>query len=278
MNRILLPTDFSENSKNAIIYALEFFRGQSCHFVILNVQKPSEFVLDDFYTAPATATLHETILTDNKKALETLLKELKEPYLSENYSFKAVTEFDSLTHAISQMIDTENLDLVIMGSNGATGASEIVFGSNTLKVIRQVDCPVLIIPEGYRYQKLDTLLFSVHNQEIDIQKMGLLKNIIKLKKPKVRLLNIEDAGKSKERPYDSSQLDHFFEQKIHEYHTLEGVPLAIGIDAFVQLHSVQLHALFMERESFLKRFLIGSANSEINYKSRVPLLVLRHIN
>ena len=47
MRNILLPTDFSKNSMNAINYALAFLKDQKCKFYILNVQKASSFITDD---------------------------------------------------------------------------------------------------------------------------------------------------------------------------------------------------------------------------------------
>ncbi|MDC8003787.1 universal stress protein [Aureisphaera galaxeae] len=274
MKRILLPTDFSDNSKNAIDYALQFFKGHPCHFIFLNVQKPSEFLLDDFYTAPATATINETVLKDNKKELELLLIDCREKYPSRLFSFDSITDYDTLTDSISQVVKAEHIDLIIMGSNGATGANEVIFGSNTLKVIHKVDCPVLVIPEGYSYIPIKTLLFSTHNQEFYPDGMQTLKSIIDLKKPKVTVLDIQDGNKEYDPDDELASLELFLERKLDDYYILEHIPVAIAIDAFTQLHPVQLHALFVERKSFLSRFIFGSTTSEISYESRVPLLVL----
>lgn len=56
MKNILLPTDFSGNSKNAIQYALKFFEGENCTFHILNSQKPTGYITADvLYGAPGTS-------------------------------------------------------------------------------------------------------------------------------------------------------------------------------------------------------------------------------
>ncbi|GAB5399983.1 MAG: universal stress protein [Aureisphaera sp.] len=274
MKRVLLPTDFSDNSKNAIEYTLQFFEGQPCHFIFLNVQKPSEFIMDDFYSAPATASVNETILSDNKKALQLLVDECEQKYKKSDYTYSLIVDYDNLIDSINQVLKSEDIDLIVMGSNGATSANEVLFGSNTLKVIRKINCPVLVIPEGYSYSPLNTLLFSTHNQEYFTKGMQTLKDIINLKKPTISILDLEDVPNAYIAEANRIDLETFFEQKIKEYYTLEGIPIAIGIDTFTQLHPCELHALFVERKSFLSRFMFGSENAEINYRTRVPLLVL----
>ncbi|KAA3620515.1 MAG: universal stress protein, partial [Flavobacterium sp.] len=51
MKKILLPTDFSPNSLHAIDYAMNFFKGNKAHFVLLNIQKSSEYITDDLMAA-----------------------------------------------------------------------------------------------------------------------------------------------------------------------------------------------------------------------------------
>ncbi|HBY66520.1 MAG TPA: universal stress protein, partial [Flavobacteriaceae bacterium] len=87
MNTILLPTDFSENSKNAIIYALDFFRGQPCTFYFLNVQKVSQYVTADVRSASLKNSLYDAVIADNKKELSSFISAIKKEYENEEYIF-----------------------------------------------------------------------------------------------------------------------------------------------------------------------------------------------
>ena len=269
---ILLPTDFSENSRNAIAYALDFYKGEACSFSFLNVQKPSEFMLDDFYTAPADATINETILTDNKKELEVFVASFQEAYRKEDYTFKSQVDFDDIAASINQVIELDSIDLIIMGTNGATGASEKIFGSNTLNVVRKANAPVLAIPEGYTYTSLDTILFSSHQSEdISFSKIKPLKDIIAQKRPIVNVLELNDSS-TQEAEKDC--LAELFKGIPHAAFKLKGLPAAIAIDAFIQLYPVEMHAMFAAKESFTDRLLFGSDTTKISYRSQVPLLIM----
>ena len=274
MKNILLPTDFSENSKNAVVYAMELFKGHACKFYFLNVQKTEEFVMDDVMSRSPGSSVFEVILQDNKKRLKEFLVPLEEKYTKENFEFLPFVDYDSLTDSIKQLMASESIDLIVMGTNGATGAKEVLFGSNTLKVIRKVDCPVLAIPEHASFEKLETILFTASScKDIKHESARPLKEILDLFTPQLHLLKIKERKEESKHNCGSCLVDTLKRTQYKSY-TLYGIPTPIAIDAFVQLIPVDLHATFIERETFLERFLFGTNTAKISYGTRVPLLIL----
>jgi len=276
MKNILLPTDFSENSKNAINYALEFFKGNPCNFYFLNTQKISEYTTDDFYTASNGNTVYDSVLKDNRQDLHKLVDHFQKKYSSEKYVFISIINFDVFIDAINQSIKANDIDLIIMGSNGATGAKEVVFGSHTLNVIRNVDCPLLVIPESYALTQLEIVLFTIHNHEsFDLKKIKTLLEIINHQHALLKVLEIND------KEYDveienkfQKELKENFKNIRTEFYKIVGVSTPIAVDSFVQLIDVNMHASFFEKESFVKRFVYGSEMAKIDYGTKVPLLIL----
>ena len=161
MKNILLPTDLSKNAYNAIQYAMELYRNESCMFYLLNVQKASNYTSDDLMISKPNTSIHHSLLYDNKIKLEGIIEKLKLNYHNNNHSFEAVLDFDIFIDALKQTIVSKNIDLIIMGTNGASNAKEVVFGSNTLQVIRKIDCPVLIIPQNFAFKKINSILFTI---------------------------------------------------------------------------------------------------------------------
>lgn len=273
MKNILLPTDFSENSKNAVNFALKFFEGQTCTFYILNSQKPSGYITADvLYGAPGTS-VYEGILNDNKKELEKMVQFCESISEKENFSFVPKIDFDNIVDAVKQAVALNKIELIIMGSNGATGAAEVVFGSNTLKVIRNVDCPVIVVPEGYSFEKINSVLLSLNYQyEVSNKSLSVVSEIVKKHKASLKILEIEEENI--ELATKRNQSEEVFKEIGFERFTMKNIPASIAINAFEQLIPIQLHAMVVERKSFLNRFIFGSETSKISYGSPVPLLVL----
>ena len=273
MKNILLPTDFSENSRNAIHYAFQFFKDQDCVFYFLNVQKISEYLTGDIYSASKEKSLYDAVINDNKQKLNDFTNEFEKEYGCDNSIIQPIVDYDILTDAVNQVLKKNNIDLIIMGSNGVTGANEVIFGSNTLSVIRKVDCPLLIIPEKYNFEKVNSVLFTIHNQElIDSSKLEPLLEILSKYNSTVKILEINE--KNKALGNDQGIIRELFSEVLTEYYTLNKIPTSIAVSAFVQLKNVQIHATFIERESFLERFIFGSETAKISYETRIPFLIL----
>ena len=275
MKNILLPTDFSGNSKNAIQYALKFFEGENCTFHILNSQKPTGYITADvLYGAPGTS-IYEGILNDNKKALENMVQFCESNSEEENFTFIPKLDFDNIADAINQAVALNNIELIVMGSNGATGAAEVLFGSNTLKVIRNVDCPVLIVPEDYTFENIEAVLLSLNYQnEVSKESVSLITEIVKKNGASLKILEIEEEDI--QLAAQTNQPERSFTGLNLEQYSIKNIPASVAINAFEQLIPVQLHAMIVERKSFLDRFIFGSETSKISYGSPIPLLVLHH--
>ncbi len=137
MKTILLLTDFSDSATNAIHYAMRFFESETCVFHLIHVHKAGTFISDDLMTSP-TESIYESFTKVPKQKLNAIVEDLKENYKNPNHTFEIIVDFDVFTDAINQAIKSNSIDYVVMGSNGATGAIEVVFGSNAINVINTV--------------------------------------------------------------------------------------------------------------------------------------------
>ncbi|QQX75805.1 MULTISPECIES: universal stress protein [Aequorivita] len=273
MKNILLPTDFSKNSRNAIRYALKFFEAEKCTFHILNSQKTSGYITADvLYGAPG-ASVYEGILNDNKKELEKMVQYCESISEGEEFTFVPKIDFDNIVDAVNQAVALNNIDLIIMGSNGATGAAEVIFGSNTLKIIRNVDCPVIVIPEDFVFEKINSVLLSLNYQyDLAHKSLNIISEIVKKHNASLKILEIEEE--SIELSSQRNHTEEVFKEIGFERFSIKNIPASMAINAFEQLIPVQLHAMIVERKNFLDRFIFGSETSKIKYGSLVPLLVL----
>lgn len=277
MKNILLPTDFSENARNAINYALKFFKNELCTFYILHVEKASSFIMDDLMVAPANTSIHNAVTKETKKKLKSLIEELKELTSDQNYSFFPLTDYDVFTDAIQQVVDSKDIHLIIMGTNGATGAKEVIFGSNTLNVIHKVDCPIITVPKGYLFVKPKTVLYTIdYNNHFTTKGIQPLMDALIKFKASLRVLKIKEDDTVTIKDFeDKKNMKMFFKDLNHTFHSITNIPTVFAIDNFVQIMHVDLNAMFIHRKTFLERFFQGSDTSKISYGTRVPLLIMR---
>ncbi|HIB49540.1 MAG TPA: universal stress protein [Flavobacteriaceae bacterium] len=275
MKNILLPTDFSANSMNAIDYAMHFFENWECNFYILNVQKISEYISDDLVAGSKTDSIYDSIASDNKKLIQQLVKKLSKKHKSQGYTFHGLFDYDDFVSAVDQAVTFHAIDLIIMGTNGATGASEVLFGSNTLKIVRHLDCPTLTIPEHYRYTKINSALLTTQQcKDLSLRELEIFKEILNMHQCELNIVELDDDAIVMSQKKDNPQLQKLFKDYAYNYFSLNAVPGLIAVNTATQILKVDLHAAFIEKETFLERLLFGSDDAKVLYRTLVPLLFL----
>ena len=160
MKKILVPVDFSPNSKNALHVAAEIAckTGASIELLHANVEAAFAVPLSEFVAASNYAEDQEYDETA-VRLLELLKSELHENPAFANLKVETRVEEGYLYSCVRNVAEEDKVDLVVMGTRGASGVNEFLVGSNTEKVIRMAPCPVLAVPESVKSFNLKTVLF-----------------------------------------------------------------------------------------------------------------------
>ena len=141
MKKILVPVDFSEHAGYALKVAAKLAKDFSAEIIVLHMMGLSEAYLTKSESDEAAEAHFYMKLA--KKRYETFLNK---PFLKGVKVTEMVQNYKIFSE-INQVAKENNIDLIIMGSHGASGVSEIFVGSNTEKVVRSSDIPVLVIKE-----------------------------------------------------------------------------------------------------------------------------------
>jgi len=274
MKTILLLTDFSENSINAIHYALKLFENDMCNFYVLHAQSPATYMSDDLMLS-GNQSIYSSIVEKTKHKLNTLVVELERKFKNDNFNYEILVDYDELPEAINQIKKSKALDLIVMGTNGITAAKEVFFGSNTINVIRKVNCPTLVIPKDFNYRAPKEILLPLDLK--DTLNGTAFKEVIKFTKrfgEKLHLLRITPNNEdSKEALNDRENINTFLIDTPNEYHVIKNVPMAYTVDVYTQSNAIDLTTLLVQKESLFERFFIGSPTTKISNNISVPLLI-----
>lgn len=140
MTKILVPVDGSEQSKEALEYALEHF--EDTEITAINVIDP----IEAGYTAQATVPGYsEEWFEQAKDAAEELFDEAQQIADEYDKDIKTTTEVGRPSRAIVDYGEENDFDHIVMGSHGRSGVSRILLGSVAESVVRRSPVPVTIV-------------------------------------------------------------------------------------------------------------------------------------
>ncbi len=153
MKKILVPIDFSPNSINALHVAAEIAQKSGAVLEMLHVNLAAIYSAPFSEYAPVSNYVAEDEQYDETAAgaMEKLKMELLADPSFSKLEVKIRVEEGYLYSSVRNVANEENVDLVVMGTKGASGMGEFLLGSNTEKVIRTSPCPVLAVPEHIRH-------------------------------------------------------------------------------------------------------------------------------
>ena len=277
MKKILLPTDFSNNAQNAINYALNLFKNENCKFYLLNTYTPIIYSYD--YQMNAGGYLGEIadVVRENSiKKLREIEKNVKDKFKNSKHHFEIVSSFNLLTDEIKDKLEQYSLDLIIMGTKGATGAKEILFGTNTIHIIQKVKCPVLAIPDGHFFEEPKEILFPTdYKVDYSNKQLESFKTIASLFDSRMHVLNVSHGVDLKEKEIKNKEkLENILLDVKHAFYRVEDQAISQAINEFQKSTYVQLLMMVNNKHSFFENLFFKPVINQIGFHLNIPFLVI----
>jgi nucleotide-binding universal stress UspA family protein len=276
MKNILLPTDFSRNSLNAMQYAVLLFKDTPCNFYLLNVFKIHYVTSEEFMVSNnGGLTPNEKELYDNSQMkLKDVIEKLK---IDANHKFIAISDFNFFIDSVKNYIKSKKIDLIIMGTKGASGAKEIFMGSNTGDVIMKTNCSVLAIPENTIFAEPKEIAFptdfKISYKEEDLD---LLIELAKINNSNLRILHLKNEEKlGEDQVFNRKSLKKLFKNLNISLHTLTNTDFDTAVNCFTQSRgNISMIAILAKHYNFFQRLFFKPKVEELSFHTNIPLLVL----
>lgn len=147
MKKILVPTDFSDFADKALQTALHIAQKSGAELILLNANEMAVAALPIAEYYYYDKEKEEGYLQMVNESLDKTLQKIASEMDVANVKISTMVESGLLVDVIEEVAQREQVDLIVMGTQGATGTKEMLVGSNTEKVVRNAPCPVLAVPK-----------------------------------------------------------------------------------------------------------------------------------
>ena len=277
MKHILLPTDFSDNSWNAIKYAIRLFKNEKCVFHLLNTYTPIIYHVEYVLGYPAQFGLGDAVRNTSQKNLKELLEKISSEFSdNQNHKFETLARFDTMISGIKEFIAKNTTHIIVMGTKGATGAKEVLFGSNTVNVFNEIKCPVLAIPSNFEYEHPHEILFPT---DLDVmfkhRDFKILKTIVTLNHARLNAMHVSTGYNLTDmQELNKDALESIFKSTAFLFHDIKNMDITEAINEFQVKHKINLLVMINNKHSFFENLFFKNTINQIGFHLNIPFLVI----
>ena len=278
MKKILVPTDFSKTATNALDEAANIAKRINADIVLLHVIEEDssgsinvtgEYVSDDVQEELFMLKLIE-------KSMSKLDEVIGNP-VYQGVSFYKELRLGNPFHGITEIINEHNVDLVIMGTTGSSGISELLVGSNAEKIVRHAKCPVLTISEKADKSSYDDIVLATSMSGNDTKLVNIVKGIQAEYSSKIHLLWVNTLNNF-ERDRNTKSLMEKFAQKYnltnYTINIYNHITEEEGIVCFAEDIGANLIAMVTHRRTGIAHLIAGSIAEDVVNHSKRPVLTV----
>ncbi|OMP30008.1 universal stress protein [Mangrovimonas sp. DI 80] len=270
---VLIPTDFSDNAWNATVYAMNLLAEEACTFYFLNAMNAKISAMSNM-----SKKFNEAMSESAIKELRDLKAMAEAAHPKEKHRFEIIFSSESLNDAIATSIKKYKLNLVVMGTKGATGAKEVFFGSNTVGLISKLSlCPLIIVPEDCQFKIPKQIAFPTNfirpYRAEDLQPLFTMSQQFGTR---IRVVHIQEKSRlSAEQRNHYTLLKELLETYEHSFHWM---PIYASktheIFDFIEELEIDMLVMINYKHSLLERFTREPVIKKIGYHPAVPFMVI----
>lgn len=272
MKRLLVPTDFSEQAENALKIAVKIAKTYGSEiFVIHSMETPLHLA-----TASDTGSLPESLFFI--KLAEKRFSELRQKDYLDGVILNEAIGRGEIYEDIEEACEKNKIDLVIMGSNGASGFKEMFVGSNTEKVVRTSKTPVLVIKNNHPEFNVKDFVFA---SDFSKSGQGAFKKAQQFAQQigaTTHLLLVNTPANFKTSAESYTLMDNFVKGMAMENYTLNiynDTSVEKGILNFTTHINAQLIGMGTHGRKGISHFFNGSVSEDLVNHANMPIITFK---
>lgn len=271
--KILVPVDFSPISNHAALYAAQFaekFQGQLTLFHGVNFTSPPIGQVSSLVEEKIEDLQTQEAMKEAKELIDWLVAQA--PTVTINFETARGSPLEALIEDYAQKT---GMDLVVMGTKGASGLKKIFYGSNTVAVINKSTIPVIAVPETAAFKGIKTLLYAsdLRNFEQEIQKLIPLAQAFEAK---IDVLHILPEKVSEAFYFE--MIDKLKKGQAYpkiQFHLARKSLIFESLKEFIKKNPTDLIVIFPRQKNFISVYFDKSLSDEVAYQAFIPLLAFK---
>lgn len=266
---ILVPTDFSKPSKVAVLYAAwlaQKINAEITLLAVININVATDAILD-------WKKMEEDMVDTARQDAEQLIREIKEEVKGElKIEYRSIIGFP-FEEMVEHIVINDSIDLIVMGTKGATGLKKVLIGSNTAAVVDNSSVPVLIIPPNTEFRTIKKIVYATDMASIteEVKPIAMFASIFNAA---IKVLHVLPGNSSKKIDGKTLAADliKITNYKKISFHVSRNNSIADEVDTFVVDQKADMLVMFTHKLDFYEKLFGKSVTRQLAFHACVPLL------
>lgn len=275
LNTILIATDFTEKSTNALLLAMKMASRHHSRVIIVHN-------IDNFFVIDKSGKqlLGADIVKDNVERAENALEKLKISLAEEfpRLFIETVLKHDNLIHGINEVVESEDVDLVICGTSGKQNFLQVLIGSLSYEILTGCNTSVLLVPEQCRNYTFEKILVPVRVLDDLLNKIDISIAIAEKNKGIINLFGISGEDNVSEIKTVFEEVRQTLEKKSQDYKAqfVMTSDKATQISDYSKDAEVDIIILNYQDENSWRSFFLDNFFKQIINNTDIPLFFLKN--
>lgn len=276
MKKILFPTDFSDVTQKAFVYALDLANQLNASITTLHAyQKPD---VGDFVMSTSLSEFYEGLdwneFENYQQAIPSLRKIAADQNLGHIQINHAMVEGETIT-TISNVAKTENYDLIVMGTEGASVLKEIFIGTYAGEVMENASCPVIVVPEDATFDgRVDKIGVTIDFTTDDTKVINNILVLANSLKAKVEVIHVDLAHTGMITKRIQEFKDAYANYQELEFIEIEGTDVVETIANYAENNAIDMLVMVTHKRNFIQELFSFSHAKKMTYQQKVPVYAI----
>jgi len=276
MKLILVPTDFSENANSAIEYACALGSSLHADLLVVNIFTPA--VTKHNVVAPIIQDEINMATKSAEEKLNVIASTIKDQFPEIDCSYQCLV--GGVLESIESLVAEKSVDLIVMGTRGASGVSKVLFGSNTSALIENAKCTVLAVPKDLPFKVPKKIIYATDFNDTELKKLVNIMAIGSAFNAEIMMTHITT---DKDALESENLLKSNFAKRVSEIYDYPSISYFVkyeddimrALETIVNQVDADWIAMLTHKRSFFEKLYNPSLTKEMSFHSKIPLLALK---
>ena len=262
MKTIVVPTDFSPSAENALNYAARLAQITDGALSLLHVYQVPVSMND----VPVLMVSAEGLKRNADAALERAREQLQFTYPTLAVSVES--RLGDVAEELKEFCAGVEPFAIVVGKHGASGVERFLFGSTTLSIIRQLNYPVIAVPDSTTSFRLANLALAADDTASTIPETTI-REFVQSASSRMHIVHVQEGGG------DTLYLKNLLPDLHPVYRTIRNEDFLHGIETYVRTHDIDLLIIHPHKHSFLERLFFKTHTAELVEKLKIPVMTIK---